>query len=517
MPAKKAAARSSEANSDREDGVRRILERLDLTLTIQDGSNRYARYDEIGRGGVARVYFGLDRALQREVAIKTLRKRYLSDQGAVAHFLNEAKIMAHLDHPGIVPVYDIGLLGKNELFFSMEKVQGKTLREILDERQTQREVQRTLEDLIEIFSQVCQIMAYAHSRGVVHRDLKPENIMVGEFNTVYVMDWGIARDLRAQAQTAGVRDLNSEKVDITALLNARQVKGTPKYMSPEQVLGMNEIEFPSDVFSLGLILYEILAGKHPYESDNMRDVMHAIKKKPAPTLTSFYIPNDLRSICEKALEKLPENRYPHVGPLAEDIHRSRSLEQVSVHRDNLLVWSWKFIRRHRVASMVILLVLVLAGVFTYVQLTYERQGDKEFNELLSMATSRQRAANYCERLITEWQAARTTVAERRANIARLRARRNTQLAAARALLCVAMKKHGQELPSTAIVSLKRTWFEELQYYMQVQDDRSARAAFYEMQDFLHADDPVMCWTGEEQKMIDRYRNFLFPEAQAGLP
>ncbi len=515
MPPKQAAVHIS-SKEDKPNQVEEILERLDLSLTMQDGSHRYSIYDEIGRGGVARVYFGLDKALQREVAVKTLRKRYLGDAGAVAHFLNEAKLMAKLDHPGIVPIYDIGLMGQKELFFSMEKVQGQTLREVLDERQEARDVQRSMDEMMGIFEQVSQIVGYAHSRGIVHRDLKPENIMVGKFNTVFVMDWGIARDLRTHEQTAGVSDTGSGRVDITTLLNARQVKGTPRYMSPEQVLGMKDIGYTSDVFSLGLILYEMLAGKHPFPHDSMREVMHAIKKETPPPLTSFYIPNDLRSICEKSLQKLPENRYAHAGEQAEDIHRSRSLEQVSVHRDNLVIQSWKMIQRHRVASMAILLVLVIAGIIAYVQLTYERQDDLQFKELLAMAQCRQRAAGHCEKLIDEWGEATVTPAERKRNVAKLRARRNTQLAAARALLCVAMKKHGQQLPSTAITSLKGTWFEELQYYMQVQDDISARAAFNEMKEFLGPGHQVMHWKKDELKMIQRYREFLFPEAAAGL-
>ena len=142
-------------------GASRIIEQLGLRFSLTNGDDRYKLYDEIGSGGVAKVFFGMDEALHRPVAVKILRKRYLKDKGSVALFLNEAKITAMLDHPGIVPVFDVGLMSNGELFFAMERVQGHTLRTILDNPK-KHDYNRS--DLLSIFEQVCQIIAYAHSR-----------------------------------------------------------------------------------------------------------------------------------------------------------------------------------------------------------------------------------------------------------------------------------------------------------------------------------------------------------------
>lgn len=486
-----------------------IIQQFGLSVSMQDGSNRYAMYDELGHGGVGLVYFGMDKALHRQVAVKILRKRYLKDKAAVAHFLNEAKIMARLDHPGIVPVYDIGFMGNGELFFAMERVEGKTLRQILDERKSSKDVQRTLHDLVAIFEKVCQTVAYAHSRGIVHRDLKPENIMVGDYDSVYVMDWGIARDLTEQKRRRALHEVNGSTMDITTLLDARKVKGTPKYMSPEQAVGMSNVDLRSDVFSLGLIFYEILTGRHPFEADSLRDTMHRIKQAPLPKMRSYFIPNELKSICRKTLQKLPAERYQHAGELAEDVHCSLSYQDVSAHHDNPLMWVWKFTRRHVVFTLASVFAITVAGILG----TTYFSGLRYSTKLLEMAEARIRSANECDRVIGEWQLVKgIDEADRKRKIAKLRARQHMSLVGARALFCAALKKHGHELSRKDIESLKQTWFAELTYHMQLDNIKGARDAFEEMAEdgFLKADNPIMLWTPEEIERIKGYDQYLNP-------
>ncbi|MCJ8329139.1 MAG: serine/threonine protein kinase [Lentisphaeria bacterium] len=481
-------------------GASRIIEQLGLRFSLTNGDDRYKLYDEIGSGGVAKVFFGMDEALHRPVAVKILRKRYLKDKGSVALFLNEAKITAMLDHPGIVPVFDVGLMSNGELFFAMERVQGHTLRTILDNPK-KHDYNRS--DLLSIFEQVCQIIAYAHSRGIVHRDIKPANIMVGKYNTVYVMDWGIARNLNMK-----IDERRSTTLNITQLLKAKQVKGTPRYMSPEQILGMADIRSPSDVFSLGLLMYEILEGKHPFACDTARDTMHAIKNNPLPKLSSMFISNNLKSISQKACAKLPQNRYPSAAEFAEDMKRSLSLEQVSVYKDNPAIRFTKLLRRNKLATFVTVVFLSITGILSYHKLT----NNNEFNELLALADNRRFSAINCQKQIEYWKAAKLPddqEAYRKTEIARLMQRKNIKLASARALLFVALKKNGKKLPQPIVKSLKDTWFEELQLYLQLNDYSGARDAFNEMKEFLGAENEIMHWNKKELHRIQRFRSFLF--------
>ncbi|GAG41871.1 unnamed protein product, partial [marine sediment metagenome] len=253
-------------------------------------------------------------------------------------------------------------------------------------------MQRSQDRLIPIFEQVCQIVGYAHSRGVAHCDLKPENIMVGGFNTVFVMDWGLARDLNQAPQKTAPRKPAAKDAKATGKTPARKMKGTLKYMAPEQILGLNNLDCRADVFSLGLILYEVLGGEHPFERDSTRETLHALKELAPPPLPRYFVPNNLKSICVKTLEKLPQERYAHAGELAGDIRRSLSHQQVSVHRDNPVVRFWKFARRHRVLSLVAVLLLLLGGILAYTRIA----GLHEFENLLGMAGSRINSATLCK-------------------------------------------------------------------------------------------------------------------------
>ncbi|MCH2176416.1 MAG: serine/threonine protein kinase [Lentisphaeria bacterium] len=490
--------------------AREVLALLDLDLTMPEGSGRYALYDELGRGGNAHVFFGVDRALQRKVAVKILRKRYQTEQATVAHFLNEAKIMARLDHPGIVPIYDIGFLEKGELFFAMEKVEGGTLRDLLDRRDQKGEEAPTQEQLLRIFQQVCQVVAYAHSQGVVHRDLKPDNIMVGEFDSVYVMDWGIARDLKETGRKSAVREVTGGSLDITAMLNARKVKGTPKYMSPEQALGIKDISYPSDVFSLGLILYEILVGKHPFEADNMRDLLHNIKEAPIPDFSSAFLNSEMKSICFKALEKMPQNRYPHAGPLAKDVRHSRQHRQVSVHKDHPIVRVTKLVRRHRFKS-IIGLSIVAIGIFVGAHYVDEA---KELEDMLTLAKQYQLKTQYLDKEIKAIQQGDYLPGHQKYYLDKAENKRCTNLVLTRVFLSRALKEQGQKMPRWAVDMLKENWMNELQYHLNKQDYASFRETFEEMKPLNKRYGEVLKWNRQQSRRIEQFSEYLSRHAQS---
>ncbi|MCZ6786556.1 MAG: serine/threonine-protein kinase [Planctomycetota bacterium] len=248
----------------------------------QDG--RYQVIGEIARGGVGVVMKGRDVDLGRDVAMKILLASHTSDPALIQRFVEEAQIGAQLQHPGIVPVYDLGMRHDQRPYFTMKLVKGQTLSAML---QTRSEFSEGRQKFIGIFEKVCQTMAYAHARSVIHRDLKPANIMVGAFGEVQIVDWGFAKVLG----TGGVEDerraskVHRSVVSIIETVRtgsvgsqslAGSLMGTPCYMPPEQALGdVDSLDARSDVFALGAILCEILTGKPPYIAIDNREVLIA--------------------------------------------------------------------------------------------------------------------------------------------------------------------------------------------------------------------------------------------------
>jgi serine/threonine-protein kinase len=247
-------------------------ERSDVLSTE---AGRYRLGEEIGRGGMGSVRRGHDPALKRDLAVKVLRADHTARPEMVQRFFEEAQIAGQLQHPGVVPVHDLGTLPDGRPFFTMKIVQGRTLAELLRERANPAD---SLSHWLHIFEQVCQAMAYAHSRGVIHRDLKPSNVMVGAFGEVQVMDWGLAKVLGkdkrrpTETETESVFTLRKESGDVS---QAGTVLGTPAYMPPEQARGeVENLDERADVFGLGAILCQILTGKPPYFAAEGQALLH---------------------------------------------------------------------------------------------------------------------------------------------------------------------------------------------------------------------------------------------------
>ncbi len=232
------------------------------------GTGRYQILGEIARGGMGAVLRGRDCELNRDLAVKVLLEKFKDEPEVLRRFFEEAQIGGQLQHPGIVPIYDIGTFADNRPFFAMKLVKGRTLAELLAGR---RDPAADLPRLLTIFEQISQTVAYAHSKGVIHRDLKPANVMVGAFGEVQVMDWGLAKVLSAMADEPPGPEVLATVIrtargasDSDASL-AGSVMGTYAYMPPEQALGdVSRVDERADVFGLGAILCEILTGKPAY-------------------------------------------------------------------------------------------------------------------------------------------------------------------------------------------------------------------------------------------------------------
>jgi len=284
-------------------------------------TDRYLIGGELGRGGVGRVVKAFDRYLGRTIAMKVpLYWPTLEDE--VDKFIEEAQATGQLEHPNIVPIYDIGSLPGGEIYYTMKRVRNQSLRDVIDalargESDVTEEYGNTR--LLSIFLQVCQAMHYAHVRGVVHRDLKPDNIMLGDYGEVHVMDWGLARILDREVVTD--RSLRGD-----ARLEAGQTVGTPAYMPPEQAQGhLDKVDERSDIYSLGVILYEIMTLKQPSTRPTVMETLMAVITEPILP-PSQAAPDrapgpDMDRIIMRALEKDPRKRYRSAREFHDAVER----------------------------------------------------------------------------------------------------------------------------------------------------------------------------------------------------
>ncbi|MDP1824242.1 MAG: serine/threonine-protein kinase [Archangium sp.] len=305
--------------------LREVSSEPDLTGT------RYELVRRIGQGGMGAVYLARDTGLDRDVAIKVSVAPGAGDLSE--RLRREAKFIARLEHPGIVPVHDSGTLPDGRVFYVMKLVRG----ERLDAWSKGRE----LRERLRLFRRICEAVAFAHAHEVLHRDLKPENVMVGEFGEALVMDWGLARLLSAPPEST---------LNVTVTLGATlagAVVGTPAYMAPEQARGDHSaLSARTDVYGLGAILYALLEGRPP---------------GPTPPPLDGALPPAVISICEKAMAAAPADRYPSATELGDDVGRFLEQEPVRAHPETLLERVGRFASRNSI-------VLSLVGVYLLVRL-----------------------------------------------------------------------------------------------------------------------------------------------------
>ena len=292
----------------------------------KSGSLKYTDYRLIAEGGTAKLFTCRDVNLHREVVYKTLHPEKRESEVETQRFLREARVTAKLQHPGTVPVYELGRDRNGELFFTMKRVRGRNLRDILlglrDDNQRMTQL-FPVAVLVDSLIQVCQTVAYAHDRGVIHRDLKPSNILIGAFGEVIVLDWGLAK-------VWGEPEVASEgfaaKAD-PALTPAGRRYGTPLYMAPELARGDAQIDGRVDVFSLGNILFEILTLRQLLSGSTAQEVADNLLNqplpKPAEAAPSRNIPARLELICCKALAKEKRDRYSSVQAMLEELKAYR--------------------------------------------------------------------------------------------------------------------------------------------------------------------------------------------------
>ncbi|MBL8783632.1 MAG: serine/threonine protein kinase, partial [Deltaproteobacteria bacterium] len=417
------AARGNVSTTPGPDG-----EELSIAVTREHpGRYRGPRKDgtgpiEIGRGGIGRVLIAHDAHLGREVAVKELLSRPDEKTGSksstnpreslvAARFLREARLTGQLEHPNIVPVYELGRRPDGTLYYTMKVVRGKDLATAFDA--VKGHGVRARMRLLKHYADLCDAIAYAHSRGVVHRDIKPENVMVGEFGETVVLDWGLAkprhaRDLhdtkpdgvdasdaatippgvdlhphrgageRAQAAKRGITTSDDGKEEDLAATADGTLLGTPLYMSPEQAQGdLAQIDERSDVWSLGVMLYEILTGEPPFWAKTAVELLIKIVRGDFEKVAHRCpeAPPELAAIAEKALSRNPADRYRDAREMAEEVRAYLTGGRVQAYNYGAWTLAKRWAARHKPALVVASLAvvaLITVGVLSVRSIAVER-------------------------------------------------------------------------------------------------------------------------------------------------
>jgi serine/threonine-protein kinase len=374
-----------------------------------EGGGRYQLLHLHAKGGVGRVWLARDQDLGREVALKELLPERAAQPAVLARFLEEARVTGQLEHPGIVPVYELTRHAESrQPFYTMRFLRGRTLGAAIRDYHARRGSGQTgpleLRELLTSLVAVCNAVAYAHSRGVLHRDLKPQNVILGDFGEVMILDWGLAkvRGLADESSQLPVEVGDSERAETMQ----GQVLGTPAYLPPEQAQGrLDRINERSDVYGLGAILYEILTGQAPFPGKDTQSVLaRVIHEFPTPPCRLVAgTPRPLEAICLKALAKRSEERYPSAKALAQDLEHWLADEPVAALPDPWLVKARRWLGRHRTlatgaAATVLVAALSLAAATVVLTAAKDRERQARQRAEANMALARKAVDHYFTRV-----------------------------------------------------------------------------------------------------------------------
>lgn len=317
---------------------------------------------KIGQGGMGVVYKAYHRSLRRTVALKIITGGGLRDDIDIARFHIEAEAAARLDHPGIIPVYDVGEHNGNH-YYAMAYIEGPSLSKFVGPQAKKLPPRKTAE----IMEQVCRAVQYAHDRAVIHRDLKPANIMLENGEIPRLADFGLAKNMHEE-----------EGLTMTG-----QVMGTPSYMAPEQAKGkLDEISNRTDVYSLGATIYALLAGKPPFAGGTMLETIRQVVRTDPEPLTQIVhtIPQDLQTICEKCLAKNPEDRYASADEVADDLRRFLDGFPISARPLGFWARGYRLCQRHPVESSLLALTLAAIIIGSIVSVNFGIQANRALAE-----------------------------------------------------------------------------------------------------------------------------------------
>jgi serine/threonine protein kinase len=343
------------------------------------GLSRFRPLSLHARGGIGEIYIARDEELARDVALKEIREEYVQNDRVRRRFVREAEINGKLEHPGIVPIYGLGFHEDGRPYYAMRFVEGETLQKALEGFKTDNksasagEWSVAIRPLLRRFVDLCETIAYVHSRNVLHRDLKPLNILLGTYGETLILDWGLAKVLDHPPDADPMNPFMVDSVVLSAPDGEAQrtvigeTLGSPPYMSPEQASGRhNELSFASDIYSLGATLYAVLVGRAPIQGTTLLEILDRVRagQFDPPTRVEPRVPKPLEAICLKAMQLQPADRYPSASALADDLECWLADQPVSVFRDPWLTRVTRWARHHKtiVATSLVLLLSTLLGL-----------------------------------------------------------------------------------------------------------------------------------------------------------
>jgi serine/threonine-protein kinase len=313
----------------------------DLPKHVRNGFMRYRDFQPLTQGGEAVLRTCLDENLGRTVVMKTLQPQYQNLETYQKRFLREARVTAQIPHPCTIPVYELSRDAEGNAYFTMKRLRGRDLSEILDriaEGDAEVTARYPLTVLINALLHCAQCLAFAHNQGVIHRDMKPANIMIGDYGEIMVMDWGLAKVSSMKDNDEVDQLLRSGQQNIPGRLTGRgDVQGTPFYMSPEQAVETGDVDERSDIFNMGVILFEVLTNESYISGRNFREIRRRLQEEPPRSprraAPKKPIPPELDAICLKALQTLPADRYQKMSQLENDLRAWLCGTPVSVYHE----------------------------------------------------------------------------------------------------------------------------------------------------------------------------------------
>lgn len=301
---------------------------VELPPHVRTANMRYTNFKTVARGGKCIIQSCRDYYLSRTVAYKALRHEIADDPFEQKRFIREARVTANLQHPNTIPVYELSRDNGSHYYFTMKLVEGETLREVL-ERQAESESDAAdgygLHRMVTILIQIGNALDYAHNHGVVHRDVKPANILMGPFGEVLLLDWGLAKVWSMEPEELpDLPFLSNQDPSLTA---QGRLQGTALYMSPEQIEESRDLDHRADVYSLGVVLYEVLTLKHMFEDETLDTLLEKAKTErpqlPSKRSPERTIPSELEEICMRCLEKDPADRIQTARELVGELRSWR--------------------------------------------------------------------------------------------------------------------------------------------------------------------------------------------------
>jgi serine/threonine protein kinase/Flp pilus assembly protein TadD len=383
--------------------------------SLAHGNGEAVRYRVLrphAKGGLGEVFVAEDTELHREVALKEIQKEWANDSHSRGRFVLEAEITGGLEHPGIVPVYGLGQYADGRPFYAMRFVKGDNLKQAIEhfhqmEKPGRDPGERSLafRELLGRFVDVCQAVAYAHSRGILHRDLKPGNVMLGKYGETLVVDWGLAKPVGRPESLPkeGEATLRPSSGSAAGATRAGTAVGTPAYMSPEQAAGrLEELGPASDIYSLGAMLYALLTGQAPFPGSDPGDILQRVQRGDlvSPRRVKPAVPEALEAVCLKAMAQRPHDRYGTALALEADVEHWLADEPVTAHREPLRLRLGRWARRHKplvaavAAAVLVALLLGGAGVLWAQRQAEERE--RAVKAALAKAAQMQRQARWAE-------------------------------------------------------------------------------------------------------------------------